>query len=131
MGRCHVRRRSELGQATVELAAVIPLFLLVTILLVQVGTVLLDQLAVVQAARAGARIAAVDSAQGAAAAAAGRATGLEPDRLSVTVGSRPDADGMVRVRVRYTSQIKAPFTGSVLLRPQVEGTAAMRVEGES
>ncbi|MFB3739469.1 MAG: TadE family protein, partial [Candidatus Velamenicoccus archaeovorus] len=48
------------GSATVELALVMPILLLVCLALVQVGLFARDQLVVVQAARAGARQAAVD-----------------------------------------------------------------------
>jgi Flp pilus assembly protein TadG len=120
------RRADERGQAVAEFAAVLPFFVLMAALLVQVSAVLLDQLAVMQAAREGARVAAVDPTSGSAAAAASRATGLDANRLRVTVG--PSGDDMVQVRVGYQSKVVMPFTGHVLLRPQLEAEASMRIE---
>jgi hypothetical protein len=120
---------NQRGQATVELAVAIPFVVLLLMLLVQVGIVMFDQLAVAQAAREGARAAAVDPTPGAAASAAGHATRLDVKYLSVKAGPRPGPDGLVRVDVSYQARILLPFTDQVLLRPVVTSSAAMRVEG--
>lgn len=110
----------------VELAVAIPFVVLVLMLLVEVGIVMFDQLAVEQAAREGARAAAVDPTPGAAVAAADRATRLDTKYL--TIRSRPGPDGMVHVEASYQGRILLPFTDAVILRPVVSGSASMRVE---
>ena len=51
--------RNERGSAAVEFALVLPILLLLALALVQVGLLVRDQLILVEAARAGARQAAV------------------------------------------------------------------------
>ena len=120
--------RVERGQATVELAISMILLTVLFLLLLQVGLVARDQVLVTQAAREGARAAAVDPASGAAAAAAARATGLSPSRIAIFTGPRPDQAGMVTVTVRYKSRIVLPVANRVLLEPELRARAAMRVE---
>lgn len=120
--------KSQRGQASVELALAIPLLTLLFLLLTQVGVVLFSQLAVTQSAREAARAAAVDPSPGAAVAAARRATRLNPASLSVKVGKRPAADGMVHVAVSYPVRITLPFAGQALFTATVNSDAAMRVE---
>jgi len=112
----------------VELAVCIPLLTVILLLLVQVGIVAIDQVAVTQAAREGARAAAVDPAPGAAVAAARKATGLDPARLAIESGRWPGGEAMVTVKARYRSQVIFPLTGAVLLQPDLVATASMRVE---
>lgn len=123
--------RGEKAQATLELAFCLPIVVILYLFLVQIGVVLLNQLAVTQAAREGARAAAVDPNPGAAAAAAGLATGLDSRRLKTTVGPRPGSDGMVHVTAEYESDIRMPLTQTILVRTHVEGHAAMRVETDT
>jgi Flp pilus assembly protein TadG len=122
-------RRDVKGQAAAELAAVIPIFLLFMVLLAEVGLVMVDQMAVERAAREGARTAAVTSSVQEIKESAYAATDLSRHRTTVSVGQRPDGDGMVEVNVRYESRIVMPFTGAVLFRPQLKAEATMRVEG--
>jgi Flp pilus assembly protein TadG len=118
--------RPDSGQASVELALVLPLVFAMLFAVVQVGLVVRDQVLVVHAAReavrelavapaqpgnSGPRQAAASSADLAARArhAALTATGeaLDPARLTVTVELHP---GTVAVRARYD----APFTVPLL-----------------
>ena len=122
-------RKNEEGQATIELALCIPLFVALMLLMAQVCGVLLAQLAVTQAAREGARAAAIDPRPGTAATAARSATGLNPARLSVEVSPSHRTPGeMVRVQVSYPMQISMPFSNTTLLRPVVQAEAAMLAE---
>ncbi len=82
------RARDDRGQATVELALVLPLVALVLAALVQAVVVARDQLLVVHAAREAARAAAVDPAPGAAMDAAELSGPLDPRRLDVDVSGR-------------------------------------------
>ena len=76
--------RAQAGQATVELALVLPLLLALTVVLVHVGLLVRAQVLVVHAAREAARAAAVDPRPHAARHAAESVRGLDPARLSVT-----------------------------------------------
>jgi Flp pilus assembly protein TadG len=94
----------------VEFALVLPILLMVTLAVVQVGLVARDQLMVVQASRAGAREAAVSlDAPAVRSAVAHAAVGLDPDALDVEV-SRPGSLGEpVTVTVRYAESIHVPL----------------------
>jgi Flp pilus assembly protein TadG len=124
------RRRNESGQAVAEFAAAIPIVVLFMVLLVEIGLIMVDQLAVERAAREAARTAAVTASTVDIQHAARGATELPDDRMVVEIGKRPDVDGMVRVVVRYDAAVREPFTGNVLFRPQLQATAAMRVEDQ-
>ena len=123
-------RVAERGSAAVEFALVLPLLLLVGLALVQVGLLAKDQLVVLEAARAGAREAAVttddDAARQAAVAAAAT---LDPERLEVSVGREDGAGSAVTVAVTY----RAPIVVDVVqwLFPaevDLSGSAVMRQE---
>ena len=115
---------ADRGQAVVELALALPLLALFLLTLVQLTVVVRDQLAVVHAAREGARAAAVSGApDGDGAAAAREATSLTP--LEVSVGH---TDGSATVTVRYRSRTDVPLIGAVLPDIDLESTATMRDE---
>ena len=80
----------------------LPILLLVVLGLVQVGLILRDQLALVEAARAGAREAAVTDDEGKVRAAVeGAATVLEAGRIQISI-ERSGAQGApVTVRLSY------------------------------
>ena len=112
------------GQAVVELALALPLLALLLLTLVQLTVIVRDQLAVVHAAREGARGAAVSGApDGDGAAAARAATSLTP--LDVSVGH---TNGSTTVVVRYRSPTDVPLIGAVLPDIDIESTATMRDE---
>ncbi len=99
------------GQATLELALVLPLVLAITLLVVQVGLVVRDQQLVLNAAREGARSAATDPAAAAARQAALNSGDLEPARLGVVL----DTDAStVTVTVTYRSATDVPLVGPLL-----------------
>ena len=87
MGRRRMRRGTgERASAAVEFALVLPLVLVMTLALLQIGLFVKDELMVQEAARAGARQAAVSTDDGAARQAAmDAATSLDPDRIEVSV----------------------------------------------
>jgi Flp pilus assembly protein TadG len=116
------------GQATVELAIGLPVVLVGVLLVVQVGLVLADQVRAVQAAREGARTAAVDSRAGAARRAAIDAAGLASSRARVEVGSRGPPGTDVRVRVTYRAPTDVPLAGALLPDITLRAEATMRVE---
>lgn len=123
-------RREDGGQASVELALVLPLVALVLLLVLQVGLVVRDRLLVAHAAREASRAAAVaDTDRGAAARrAAERAGPLGGDRLQVSVAtSRGGAD--VTAEVSYVSSTDVPLVGLLLPDVTLTAEATMRVEG--
>ncbi len=125
--RPHRTRRAagQRGQAAVELALGLPLVFVALLSTVQLVLVARDQLAVVHAAREGARAAAVDADAGAGSAAAREALGLDLGRAVVISGR---AAGRVQVTVRYRSPTEVPLVGAFLPDVTVSGTATMRVE---
>lgn len=122
-------RRGDRGQATVELALVLPLVALLLLLVLQAGLVIRDQLLVAHAAREAARGAAVaEGDRGAAAAsAARRAGGLDPGRLTVR-SSTGDGGTSVVVQVTYRSATHVPLVGLLVPDVELRGDATMRIE---
>ncbi len=118
------------GQATVEVALVLPVVVLLLLLVVQVAVVARSQLLVVHAAREGARAAAVDPEPGVATSAARATPGLRPDRMDVRTSAREGTGPMVRVTVRYREPTDVPLLGALLADVALEATVAMRVEDE-
>lgn len=106
------RRRpgAERGSAVVEFALVLPILMIITLALVQVGLLARDQLLVMQAARAGARQAAVDPDEAAIrSAAVAAAAVLDPDRVVVVVARGGGRGEPVTVSVGYEAPIRVPF----------------------
>ena len=100
----------ERGSAAVEFALVLPLLLIVTLGLVQVGLLARDQLLVVQASRAGAREAAINPDSSAARNAAVRsAGGLDGSRMVVTVSVGSALGEPVTVAVSYEAPVSVPL----------------------
>lgn len=117
-------RRGEGGQATVELALVFPVVLLLALVLVQAALVLRDDLAVANAAREAARAASLDPDP----ARAERAAAAVVPGAAVRSGPRPPVGELVHVRVSYRSPTDLPLVGPLLPDPVLEARAAMRVE---
>ena len=123
-------RHREVGSAVVEFALVLPMLLLVALALVQVGLLARDELLLVQAARAGARAAAVDPDDAVVRDAAVRsAPGLDPARVAVEVRRSGERGQPVTVAVVYEAPVQIPVVGW-LFPPQIElrGEATMRQE---
>ena len=122
------RRRAAQGQATVELVLVLPVVLLALLLVIQVGLIARAQVIVVNAAREGARAAAVEG-PGAARAAAAASPGVRADRLSVAATSETAGGGdLVRVEVRYRVPTDVALIGPLVGDPTLTATVTMRVE---
>ena len=119
----------DAGQATVELALVLPVVALVALVVVQVALVGRDLVLVVHAAREAARQAAVAPGTAAEAArTAATSTGLDPDRLRVDLEGRAGAGSRVTARVTYRSTTDVPLAGALLGDLDLTASAAMRVE---
>jgi Flp pilus assembly protein TadG len=120
MRRLHDRGdRRDGGSAAIEFALVLPLVLLVTLALVQTGLLVRDRLLVEGAARAGARVAAIQE-DGVAIrdAVVAAAPGLDASGLDVAVSRTGVRGDPVTVSVRYAAAVRVPlvswlFGGSV------------------
>lgn len=118
---------SEDGSATVELALLLPLILLVLVTVTEVATVGRVQLALTAAARHGARVAATHPDPAEAVAAVQREFGAElADRLIVSV-DRPSIVGREAVvALSFEHRLfSALFPGPVV---ELQSRAVMRVE---
>jgi Flp pilus assembly protein TadG len=122
------RPAREGGQATVELALVLPVLAVLLLVVLQVGLVARDVVLVTHASREAARAAAVDDDPDAAARAAARSSGLDPDRLHVTTKGRRGAGSRVTVEVSDRVPTAVPIIGSFLHDRTVTSRATMRVE---
>jgi Flp pilus assembly protein TadG len=116
------------GQASVELALVLPLVVVLLLAVVQVGLVVRDQILVVHAAREAAREAAVDPAADAPRRAALASSTLDPDRLTVTSTGRGAAGSRVRVEVSYRAPTALPLVGAAVGDLTLRASVTMRVE---
>lgn len=120
--------RDERGQAATELALVLPLVALLALFLVQAGLVVRDQVLVTNAAREGARAAAVEADPSAVRLVAERSTSLAVDRIVVEVGERGAPGELVTVQVRYRSPTDLPLIGPLLSDPVLTAESTMRIE---
>jgi hypothetical protein len=114
----------ERGQATVELALVLPVLVLALLAVIQVGLVVRDHLALVHAAREAARAASVDPDSSRAVRAAHRTL----PGSTVHIGDRPEVGEPISVEVTYTSRTNLPVVGALFPDPTLHATAVMRVE---
>lgn len=114
----------ERGQATVELALVLPLAVFGLLAILQVGLVVRDQVAVVHAAREAARAASVDPDPSRAVDAARRVL----RRADVDVGSRPKVGEPIAVEVTYHQRTDVPLVGALFPDFDLHARAVMRVE---
>ena len=128
--RARLRRRSigSEGQATVELALVLPFVILVLLAIIQVGLIVRDQVMLTHAAREAARAAAVTPDDGSVRLAAERSGALDAGRLSVRAAPRGRAGSMVRVELRYTSRTDLPLVGALLPDVGLQADASMQIE---
>ena len=118
--------RTEKGQAAVEVALTLPLLVVLAAVLIDVAVVASQQVAVVEAARAAARAAAVGPDADATATARAAAPGLAADRLEVAVRREPAvATAEVRFRTKPASVLLGRFI------PSLELTATEKFPRES
>jgi Flp pilus assembly protein TadG len=122
------REREDGGQASVELALVLPLVMMLLLAVVQVGLLVRDQILVVHAAREAAREAAVDPAPDAPRRAALAGSTLDGDRLDLTSTGRGAAGSRVRVDLAYRAPTAVPVVGAALGDVTLRASATMRVE---
>ena len=125
-------RTGQRGSAAVEFALVLPLLMVIALALLQVGLLVKDQLVVVEAARAGAREAAVTRDDGKVRdAAVTAAVSLRSQDIQVEIRRDGGLGTAVAVTVLYRASAVVPFVewlfpSTVELRAQ----ATMRQETE-
>lgn len=121
--------RRERGSAAVELALVLPLALLVSLAIVQVGLIARDSAVVALAAREGSREAAVSTDDARVREAALRNGNLRDERTEVEVDRQGSVGDPVEVRVRYTAPLVVPFIRWLFPEEvRLTGEATMRQE---
>ena len=128
IGRRH--ERGQFGQATVEVALVLPLVILLLLSVVQVGLLVRAEVLVTHAAREAARAAAVDADPEAPVLAAKSATTLAADRMDVQVHGREGAGSRVEVEVTYSAATDVPLVGGLIGDVTLHAKATMRVEAD-
>lgn len=121
-------RRSEAGQATLELALGLPMLALLLAGLVEVGMLAADQTRVWHAAREGARVAVVDPDAADVREAAER-SGLQ----SLDIGISPEPElrrqgDPLTVTVRYDPEARLPLFGPLVEPVALNAQATMRIE---
>ena len=125
-------RRDDHGQATVELALVLPVVVVLLLVGAQVAVVLHDQVLVLHAAREAARAAAVQPAGSRAAtvdatqAVRAALPAHRSERYRITVHQR--APGLVEVRVATSSPTDVPLVGRLLPDVPLSASVVMAVE---
>ncbi len=108
------RPRDDGGQTTAEFALALPLVTLLVLLLVQAAAVARDRIAVVNAARDGARTAIVEPTLASVTAAVERSTSLDPQQLGVELRGGTDPGDVVTVVVRYRCVTSIPLIGALV-----------------
>lgn len=129
-----LQRRAEQGQATVELVLALPVVVMALLLVIQVGLVGRSQLLVADAAREGARAAAVGGSEAEVSAVVRSTPGLDASQVRVDLrnagagGTGAGDPGSVWVTVRYRSVTDVAMVGSLLGDVELTATVVMRRE---
>jgi hypothetical protein len=118
----------DVGQATVEVALVVPFLVVLLLVVVQVGVLVRDQVLLTSAAREAGRAAAVTTDAEAPRRAARAAGGLDPARLAVDVDRGAGGGSLVRASLHYAAPTDVPLVGSLLPDISLAGSAVMRSE---
>lgn len=122
------QRNGERGQATVELALVLPLVVLFALVTLQLGVLAKDLVLVQHAAREGARAAAVEPTGGAARAAVVGSSSLDGVRLSVSLSGGTARGSQTTATVTYQAPTNVPLIGALIPDITIESSVTMRVE---
>lgn len=119
------RPGAQRGQATVELALIMPLLILLMLAIVQIGVLVHTRVLVTHAAREAVREAAVGASGSAVSAAAAASGPLAADRLAVSVSTAGDR---VEVAVHYDAPTDVFLVGPLLGDVGFDASATMRRE---
>lgn len=121
-------RHLDRGQATVEVALILPVVLVIVLAVAQVAMVWRAQLLVTHAARDAARTGVVTGDPASIVASARGSTALDPARLRVEIVRRDRPGGLVTVELTWGPIDTVPVIGAVIGDRYVTATATMRVE---
>ena len=127
-GRRRRGRNGERGQATVELALVLPLVVLFALVTLQLGILAKDLVLVHHAAREGARAAAVEPTGGVARAAVVGSSSLDSSRLSVSLAGGMARGSQTTATVTYRAPTSVPLIGALIPDVTLQASVTMRVE---
>jgi Flp pilus assembly protein TadG len=116
--------RGDRGQATVELALVLPVLVMLLLMLIQVALIARDQLLVQDAARAAVREASVGADPGRVRDAARRTLA----GVTVDVHRADRVGDPVTVTARYVEHTRLPLVGPLVPDVLLHATATMRAE---
>lgn len=120
--------RRERGQATLELALLLPVLLLLIVSFVEVSMLAADRARLQHAAREAARVAAVASDRDAIEAAADSA-GLEPIEVEISPAPELRVQGEpVTVEVSFRPRGHLPVAGLFVRGVRLNARAVMRIE---
>lgn len=106
----------------------LPVVAILLLAVVQVALVARDQVAVVHAAREGARAAAVDPDPAAPRRAALAGGALDEARAKISTSGRGAPGSRVTVEVRYRSPTQVPLVGGLVGDVELVAATTMRVE---
>jgi len=116
-----IPKDAESGQATVELAIILPFIVLIAAGFIQCGLIVANQLAVWNAARSAARAAAISpDPQLDAQHAANGAANLRPLQVTITT-----VDDVVSAHVVYVDHTNLPLIGVLFPEISLEATVVM------
>lgn len=104
----------EEGQATVELALLLPLLVTLLVAVLQLAIVARNSLAVTHATRVAARTAVSEPSPQAITASARSATGLPAEQVQVKVSGSLQPRGRATVTVTYVDPTDAPLVGRLI-----------------
>lgn len=121
--------RSERGQASVELAVILPVVMILLLAVVQAAVLVRDRMAAVAAVRVAARAVVVDPEPRAATDALAAAGGRVAD-ARVEVGGARRAGGLAQVTVRL-EPTRLPIVGRAIGAVRIEERLTVLVEGPS
>ncbi len=119
-GRAHAQRAGDRGQATVEVAWLLPLLVLIVAVVAWVAQIGREQVALTDGVRAAAREASVGADAEVARAALEEVSDLDPARLTMTVET---LDDVVRVTARYRSPARIPLLGATVAERELTAEA--------
>lgn len=118
----------ESGQATIELALLLPVVVFLALVLVQIGLLASDNVRLWHAAREAARVGSVDDDPTAIRDAADR-SGLSPISVRVEPVPQDRVQGEpLTVYVTYRPVTRVPLLGRLMGGLEMSATAAMRIE---
>ncbi|HZD17133.1 MAG TPA: TadE family protein [Actinomycetota bacterium] len=108
-------RADQRGAAVLEFALVLPIVFVILVAVVQIGVIARDRLVLAQAARAGAREAAIqDSAEAVEGAARAGGAGLDPTRLRIEITRTGPRGSPVTVSLDYEVPVAGVLAGWLL-----------------